>query len=119
MDVSLGQLAHRLGQGDAGGVAAGDRRQETLHIKGAAQPLQIPHHGQGAVTLALPAECSAIQTHLYSHRHLLVVEALQHTIDLRARTEFLKGGDQVIEIAHDRWQDGKVGHEPDACCGRP
>ena len=115
----MGQLTQRLGDGDTGGVAAGNRRQEPLHIEGAAEALQISHHGQGAIGLALPAQLIAGKVHLHSHRHLFVVEALQLPNELRIGTEFLKGGDQVIEIAHDRWQDGKVGHEPDACCRRP
>lgn len=91
-----------------------------MEVAGAAQPLQIPHQGQGAVRMTLPAETLIRrQLHTQGDGDRLACEADEFTAQNRNMAKIPERGGALVEIAQDRGQDGEMGHGADARFARP
>ena len=119
-----------IGQGPAGGIAAGDARQQLLHVLAATEALQVTHQGQGAVGLTLPTEAVArFAAHLKQHRLHLPGEPFEMPPPPGLQTEGLQAGRQHVGVVQHGGQDREMGHglmpafadpsHPDCCVQWP
>jgi phosphoribosylglycinamide formyltransferase-1 len=111
VDVSAVEMAGGIPKGQLGGVVAGEAPEQGLQRAGAAEALQIPHQGQGAIGLAGPAHAQTLrQPHLQQHRLPFPGKALEIATPEGMVAKGFEACRQGVGIAQHRWQDGQVGH---------
>lgn len=112
LDHSTSQGTAGFLQGEAGGIAPGDRTDQGTQGTGAAQALQVGHQGQPTIALTTPADpLTTRQGDGQIDLLAIIGESLQSSPPQRAEAKIQESCFQKIKLAQDRWQDGEMGHE--------
>ena len=108
-----GRIGRSLAQGIEGCIGPGEAAQQRLQRVGSGDLLQIGNQSQMAISLALPAELLAIrQLNPHGHGLPLIGKAVDRSACEGLEPQGLQRAPQGVGIPEDRWQDGKVGHQP-------
>lgn len=116
-DAHLGPAEVPLGllQGEGGGITPGDPAQQVMHPGGVAESLEVAHKGQGTIRL-LPPSQDQLPGHrdLQVHRFPFPCESRHNPAPAGLESQRLQTGRQQRGVAENGWQDGEMGHGPDA-----